>query len=41
MAIGDTPTKNDQQWLTRLILAHNAEQPELRRLLEYYEGLSR
>ncbi|WP_027944036.1 phage portal protein [Amycolatopsis taiwanensis] len=41
MAIGDVPSEIDQQWLTRLVHRHNAELPELRRLLEYYEGQQR
>ncbi|WP_134663986.1 phage portal protein [Amycolatopsis sp. CFH S0078] len=41
MAIGDAPTQLDQQWITRLIHQHNNELPELRRLLEYYEGQQR
>ncbi|WP_395475233.1 phage portal protein [Saccharopolyspora spinosa] len=41
MAIGDAPTQVEQQWLTRLILQHNAELPELQELLAYYGGRQR
>ncbi|SFO82637.1 Phage portal protein, SPP1 Gp6-like [Amycolatopsis arida] len=41
MAIGDVPSQVERQWITRLIHRHNAELPELRRLLEYYEGQQR
>ncbi|MGW3469555.1 hypothetical protein ACWDKQ_14045 [Saccharopolyspora sp. NPDC000995] len=41
MAIGDAPTQVEQQWLTRLVLQHNAELPELHGLLAYYEGRQR
>ncbi|OXM53762.1 MULTISPECIES: phage portal protein [Amycolatopsis] len=38
MATGDVPSAIDMQWINRLTLAHNYELPELRRLLDYYEG---
>ncbi|MEU4254368.1 hypothetical protein AB0F15_43955 [Amycolatopsis sp. NPDC026612] len=41
VAVGDVPSPIDQQWINPLILAHNYELPELRRLLEYYEGRQR
>lgn len=41
MAIGDLPSETEQQWITRLVLAHNTELPELHNLLAYYEGRQR
>lgn len=41
VAIGDTPTQLEQQWSMHPIQRHNAELPELRDLLKYYEGQQR
>jgi hypothetical protein len=38
VAIGGVPSLVDQQWITRLVRWHDNELPELRNLLDYYEG---
>jgi hypothetical protein len=38
VAIGDIPSEIDRQWINRLVHWHNNKPPELRNLLDYYEG---